>query len=169
VCTLARAAAAVQDAWHPTPIRARVTALRRHACAYEGEDDGMTTRALSHTGWVTFAGTVALVAGAYNGVSGLSTVTSDYARIEEAQEVLFGINVDAWGWFWLIIGAVQLLTGFLLLARNSWGLMLGVSIAGLSALMAVFAIFEWPLWAFSVLTLDLLVIYALLTHGDEFV
>jgi hypothetical protein len=102
-------------------------------------------------------------------VSGLSTVTSDYARIEEAQEVLFGINVDAWGWFWLIIGAVQLLTGFLLLARNSWGLMLGVSIAGLSALMAVFAIFEWPLWAFSVLTLDLLVIYALLTHGDEFV
>jgi hypothetical protein len=47
--------------------------------------------------------------------------------------------------------------------------MLGVSIAGLSALMAVFAIFEWPLWAFSVLTLDLLVIYALLTHGDEFV
>src|SRR5215216_4559284 len=96
----------------------------------------MTNRALSHTGWVTFAGIVALVAGAYNGLSGLSTVTSDYARIEQAQEVLFGINVDAWGWFWLFVGALQLLTGFLLLARNSWGLLLGVLIAGLSA--------RWP-------------------------
>jgi hypothetical protein len=130
----------------------------------------MTTRTLqqTRTGWITFAAIVALVAGAYNGLSGLSTVASDYARIEDAGEVLFGISVDAWGWFWLIVGALQLLTGFLVLARNSWGLMLGVFIAGLSALMAVFAIFEWPLWAFSVLTLDLLVLYGLLTHGDEF-
>ena len=143
-------------------------ASRRHVRAYEEESDGMTNRALSHTGWVTFAGIVALVAGAYYGLSGLSTVTSDYARIEQADEVLFGINVDAWGWFWLFVGALQLLTGFMLLARNSWGLFLGVMIAGLSALMAVFAIFEWPLWAFSVLTLDLLVLYGLLTHSDEF-
>jgi hypothetical protein len=32
----------------------------------------------------------------------------------------------------------------------------------------VFGIFEWPLWAFSVLMLDILVLHALLTHGDEF-
>jgi hypothetical protein len=136
-----------------------------------GRDDrGMTTRAgrISRSGWVTFAAIVALVAGAYNALSGLSTLVADYGAIDDAAEVLFGISVDAWAWFWLIVGAVQLATGVLLLNRNAWGQLLGVSIAGLSAIMALFAIFAWPLWAFSVLTLDVLVIYALLTHGDEF-
>ena len=45
---------------------------------------------------------------------------------------------------------------------------MGIAFAGISAVMAVFAIFAWPLWAFSVLTLDLLVLYGLTTHGEEF-
>ena len=129
----------------------------------------MTTGALGRrSGWVTFAGITALVAGAYNGLSGLSTLTTDYARIEGVDELLFGINVDAWAWFWLIVGAVQVVTGVLILMRNAFGQLLGVLIAGLSALTAVFGIFEWPLWAFSVLMLDVLVLYALLTHADDF-
>ena len=128
----------------------------------------MTTDVSARSGWITFAGIAALVAGAYNALSGLSTIATDYPRIENAQEVLFGISVDGWGWFWLIAGAVQIVTGFLLLARNSFGELLGVMIAGLSAMLAVFSMFEWPVWAFSVLTLDLLVLYGLLTHGDEF-
>jgi hypothetical protein len=131
-------------------------------------ETAVSTSTFARSGWVTFAGIVALVAGAYNALSGLSTVATDYARIEAAQEVLFGISVDAWGWFWLIAGVMQLVTGFLLLARNPFGQLLGVLIAGVSAMTAVFSIFEWPLWAFSVLTLDLLVLYGLLTHGDEF-
>jgi hypothetical protein len=129
----------------------------------------MTTRAPSvpRSGWITFAAIVALVAGAYNALSGLSTLVTDYGAIEDAAEVLFGISVDAWAWFWLIVGVVQLATGILLLNRSLWGQVLGVGIAALSAITALFAIFEWPLWAFSVLTLDILVIYALLTHGDE--
>ena len=128
----------------------------------------MTRQAFARSGWVTFAGIVALVVGAYNALSGLSTLTSDYALIEQAHDVLFNIDVDTWGWFWLIVGALQLVTGFLLLARNPWGRWLGIFFAGLSAIMAVFAIFAWPLWAFSVLTLDVLVLYALTTHGEEF-
>jgi len=128
----------------------------------------MTTAAYSKSGWITFAGITALVAGAYNALSALSTLASDYPRIEDVQELLFGVSVDAWAWFWLIVGALQVLTGVLILMRNLWGQFLGVSIASLSALTALFGLFEWPLWAFSVLMLDVLVLYALLTHGDEF-
>jgi hypothetical protein len=45
---------------------------------------------------------------------------------------------------------------------------LGVSMAGLSALITVFVIFVFPLWSIAVLALDALVLYALLTRGDEF-
>jgi hypothetical protein len=128
----------------------------------------MTTSAhVSRSGWITFAAIVALIAGAYNALSGLSTLVTDYEPIEDAAEVLFGISIDAWAWFWLVVGAAQLATGFLLISRNVWGQVLGVGIAGLSAIAALFTIFAWPLWAFSVLTLDILVIYGLLTHGDE--
>src|SRR5215218_6334094 len=116
----------------------------------------MATHARSRSGWVTLAGVVALVAGLYNGLSGLSTITSDYGRIEQAQELLFGIDVDAWAWFGLLVGILQLLAGVLLLMRNLFGYVLGIWIAAFSAMTAVFGIFEWPLWAFSVLTLDIL-------------
>jgi hypothetical protein len=128
----------------------------------------MTTQTFGRSGWVTFAAIVALVAGAYSALSGLSTLTTDYPVIEQAHDVLFNINVDTWGWFWLIVGAAQMLTGFLLFARNPWGLWMGILFAIVSATLAVFAIFAWPLWAFSVLVLDILVIYGLTTHAEEF-
>ena len=128
----------------------------------------MTTESFRRSGWVTFAAIVALLAGAYNALSGLSTLTSDYALIEQAHDVLFSINVDTWSWFWLIVGAAQLLTGVLLFARHPWGLWMGIAIAVVSAMMAAFAIFAWPLWAFSVLALDVLILYGLTTHLEDF-
>jgi hypothetical protein len=63
---------------------------------------------------------------------------------------------------------VQLVTGVLILGRNLWGLWLGVGIASISALMTVFVMFVFPLWAIAVLTVDFLVLYGLLTRSDEF-
>jgi hypothetical protein len=128
----------------------------------------MTGRGFQRSGWVTFAAIVALIVGGYNALSGLSTVTTDYPLVEQAHDVLFNINVDTWGWFLLIVGALQLLTGFLLLARNPAGRWLGIFFAAISATMASFAIFAWPLWAFSVLTLDVLVLYGLIVHDEDF-
>ncbi|HYI20246.1 MAG TPA: hypothetical protein VD836_16130 [Solirubrobacteraceae bacterium] len=127
----------------------------------------MTTPSF-RSGWVTFAGLTALVAGAYNALSGLGTLTSEYPSIEQVEKLLFGVRVDAWAWLWVVVGVAQIITGVLLLMRNIWGQAFGVGIASISALIALFGLFDWPLWAFSVLMLDMLILYALLTHGDEF-
>jgi hypothetical protein len=82
--------------------------------------------------------------------------------------VLYGIDLTAWGWFWLLVGLLQLVTGALILARNMWGLWLGVAIACISAFFTVFVIFVFPLWAIAVLAVDFLVLYALLTRSEEF-
>jgi hypothetical protein len=71
------------------------------------------------------------------------------------------------GWFWLIVGLVQLGAGVLILGRNEFGLWLGVGVAGFSVLMTVFVIFIFPLRAIAVLTVHFLVIYALLTQSEE--
>jgi hypothetical protein len=120
------------------------------------------------SGWITFAGIVALASGGYNALSGIAALADDDTLASRATEVLYGIDLTSWGWFWLIAGVLQLATGALILARNAWGLWLGVGIAFLSALMTIFVIFIFPLWAIAVLTLDFLVVYALLTRSDEF-
>jgi hypothetical protein len=120
------------------------------------------------SGWITFAGVMALIAGGYNALSGIGALSDDDTLAGQATDVLYGIDLTAWGWFWLIVGLVQLGTGVLILGRNELGLWLGVGIAGFSALMTVFVIFIFPLWAIAVLTVDFLIIYGLLTQSDEF-
>jgi hypothetical protein len=123
---------------------------------------------VQRSGWITFAGVAALIAGGYNTLSGIGALADDDTIAAQASEVLYGIDLTAWGWLWLIIGVVQLITGVLILQRSGWGLGLGVGIAGMSAFLTVFVMFVFPLWALAVLTVDFLILYALLTRSDEF-
>ena len=45
---------------------------------------------------------------------------------------------------------------------------MGVAGACASAFITVFVMFVFPLWAIAVLTLDFLVLFALLTQSEEF-
>jgi hypothetical protein len=120
------------------------------------------------SGWITFAGVMALLAGGYNTLSGIAALADDDTVASQAKEVLYGIDLTAWGWFWLIVGLLQILTGVLIFQRNRWGLWLGVAFASLSGLMTVIVMFVFPLWAIAVLTIDFLVLFGLLTESDEF-
>ena len=126
------------------------------------------TTLTKRSGWVTFAGVTALIVGGYNALSGIAALSDDDTLTAQASEVLYGIDLTFWGWLWLLVGALQILAGVLVLRRNEWGRALAVTIAGLSALITVFVIFVFPLWAIAVLTLDALVLYGLLTTGDDF-
>ena len=120
------------------------------------------------SGWVTFAGIVALVVGVYHVLSGIGALSNDDAIQSQAADVLFGISVTAWGWFWLLLGGAQAVAGYLILQRNEWGRWLGMTMAAVSALFTVFVIFVFPLWAITVLALDCLVLYALASQVDDF-
>jgi hypothetical protein len=124
-----------------------------------------TTRFRS--GWVTFAGVVAAIVAIWNILSGIAAISKD-DQTETLNEVLFGVNVTAWGWFWVIIGVLQLVTAYLIFARHPMGQILGVLWAAISASLAVFMIFVAPIWALVVLAIDVTIIWALLAAGDEF-
>lgn len=124
-----------------------------------------TTRFRS--GWVTFAAAIAAVVAIWNILSGIAAIAED-EQTEALNEVLFGINITAWGWFWLILGAVQLLTAWLIYDRRPLGQILGVIWAAISASLAVFIIFVAPWWALAVLAIDVAVIWALLAYPGEF-
>jgi hypothetical protein len=124
--------------------------------------------AIQRSGWVTFAGVAALVAGGYNALSGIAALADDDTLTAQASEVLYGIDLTTWGWFWVILGALQLITGLLILQRSFWGLWLGIAIASFSALMTVLVMFVFPLWAIAVLAIDFIVLFGLVTRIEEF-
>ena len=128
----------------------------------------MTDNVAKRSGWITFAGLMAVLAGGYNALSGIAALSDDDTIASQANEVLYGIDLTAWGWFWLLVGLAQLITGVLIFQRNTWGLWLGVAFAGLSAMLTVIVMFVFPLWAIAVLTIDFLVLFGLLTQSDEF-
>jgi hypothetical protein len=127
----------------------------------------MNTNVQLRSGWVTFAAVIAAIAGVYNVLSGIAAIAED-DQTERIAEVLYGVDISAWGWFWLILGIVQIVVAYLIYVRHTMGLYLGLAWAFLSATLTVFVIFAYPAWAITLLVIDVLVIYALCANADEF-
>jgi hypothetical protein len=120
----------------------------------------MDTTSARHRGMTTFAAIGATMIGIWHVVSGIAGITSD-DRVETLNEALFGIDITIFGWFWLVIGAVQLFTAVLIFQRNPWGRVIGMVWAAVSGTMALFVIYQAPIWALVVLGMNVLIIRAL--------
>ena len=77
------------------------------------------------------------------------------------------LDLSQWGAVHLIVGLVMLLAGIGLFSGNILARTVGVIVAGISLIANFFFIPAYPLWALTVITIDLLVIWALTAHGKE--
>ena len=127
----------------------------------------MSTRPEIRSGWVSFAAVIAGIVAIYNILSGIAAIAED-DQTERINEVLYGINISAWGWFWLILGVVQLVIAWLIWTRHPLGQMLGLIWAFIGASLSVLVVFVEPIWALLMLGLYVLVIYALVGASEEF-
>ena len=64
------------------------------------------------------------------------------------------------------LGAIQLLTAFLIWRGSFLGALLGIMLAGLNAVIALLSVGAYPIWSLIILALDGVVIYALTVYGD---
>jgi hypothetical protein len=117
----------------------------------------------SGTGWVAFAGTMLILVGCFNVIDGISALAnSDYL----VNQLLFA-NLHAWGWFFLIWGAVQIVTGFAIYSGAGWAAIVGVVSAFGNAIAQLSWARAYPVWAVSAIVLDVLIIYALVVYGGR--
>jgi hypothetical protein len=47
------------------------------------------------SGWITFAGVMALLAGGYNALSGIAALADDDTIASQAKDVLYGVDLTA--------------------------------------------------------------------------
>ncbi|KAB2380139.1 MULTISPECIES: DUF7144 family membrane protein [Actinomadura] len=112
------------------------------------------------SGWLTFAGTLAMVIGAFNVIDGLvGLFNDDYYLVGSSKIMVF--DFTAWGWFWLILGAVQIAVGAGIIAGRMWARVVGVLFAVLAAIGHIAFLRAFPLWSVLTIAMSILLIYAL--------
>lgn len=114
--------------------------------------------------WTAFAAVMFLVVGIFNVIEGIAAISKDHHF--RADELLVG-NLSFWGIILLIVGALQLLTTFLIYRRSPAGQMLGVILAVLSMMAALLFLGAYPVWSIIIMVLDGVVIYALTVYGES--
>jgi hypothetical protein len=118
-------------------------------------------------GWVLFGGVVLLIVGMFNAVEGLVALfRSDYYRVSSSGLVI-NVDYNTWGWTLLIFGAVLAVTGVGVMAGQTWARVLAVILVILNALTNLAFLAAYPIWSVLVVTLDIIVVYALIVHGRE--
>ena len=122
-------------------------------------------------GWKTFAGIMILIAGVFNLIDGLRGVTNvsqleSYFPNGEAELPLTN-DLKTWSWVVLIIGAFMILAGFLIFSGNMFGRIVGVIAASVNAIIQLSYIDHNPFWSFTIIIVDVLIIYGLVAHGGR--
>jgi hypothetical protein len=119
------------------------------------------------TGFVVFGGMMMILVGTFNAVEGLAGIF-DNGFYPTNNTALFNVNLTGWGWYMLVMGLVLVATGMGVIAGKVWARAVAVVVLMLNALSHLFSIPIYPVWAIIVITVDVVIIYAIITHGNEF-
>src|SRR3954469_1276664 len=114
-------------------------------------------------GWVLFAGTMLLIVGTLNFIYGIAAISDSKFYVKDAQFVIS--NLNTWGWFLVIVGAVQAISALGIWAQAAGARWVGILSAGVNAIIQMLAISAYPFLAISLFAIDILIIYGLLAHG----
>jgi hypothetical protein len=146
----------MSDAIQSRSASADPGAASRADVAYD-EDRGL--------GWLVFAGIMLSIVGILNIVYGIAAIDKSTFFAVDAKYVITDLN--NWGWFLLIVGAIQFLAAFGIWAGSEWGRWVGIVSAGANAILQMFFIPAFPLLSVTLFAVDILVIYGLVAYGGH--
>jgi hypothetical protein len=136
----------------PTSMTPRTTDLPASA---EGE--------IVRTTWLDFACIILFFVGCMNVINGAAAVRNS-AYVTD--HVLFS-SLHAWGWFFLIWGIVQLVAAFAVFKGAGWGIVVALVSVFFNAIAHLSAAQAAPIWSITIVVLDVLVIYGLVSQTSR--
>ena len=117
-------------------------------------------------GWVTFASAVMVLLGCLNGFQGFLALFDDgYFAVKGEQLVL--MSYAAWGAILLAWVTILIVVGGALNARRGWARWLAVPIVLADAILQVGFLPSAPLLAVMLISLDVVVLFALTARWDD--
>ena|SRR5690242_6105259 len=117
-------------------------------------------------GFVVLASVLLCISGAFNIITGLVAVFSDKIYVQGSVATV-GLDVTGWGWFHIFWGLLLFGTGLALYAGATWARITAIIVVSINMVSQLMEMPAYPLWSLLIVTLDLLVIWAVIVHGDE--
>ena len=118
-------------------------------------------------GWVVFGGVMLIMMGSFQIIEGLVALFDDGFYAVASNGLVVNVDYNTWGWVHTGIGLIAVLAGLGLLAGNMAARVVGIVIAFLSALVNLAFLSAYPVWSTIMITVDIIVIYAIIVHGRE--
>jgi hypothetical protein len=127
---------------------------------------GRDTETTGWTGWITFAGVMLIIGGSLGLIFGIiAAVNDNWVVFTNRGQV--SLDLSTWGWVHIIVGAIVVLAGFGVFTGNILARIVGVAVAVVSLIANFLWLPVYPVWAIIIITIDVLVIWALTAHGGE--
>jgi hypothetical protein len=117
--------------------------------------------------WAMFAGLMMILVGIFQQIQGLVAIFNDDWYLVTNKGLTLSLDYTVWGWVHFVLGLIIATAGVAVLNGKTWARILGCVLALLSAVLNLVFIAAYPAWSIIVITLDVIVIYALSMHGDE--
>ena len=119
-------------------------------------------------GWKSFVGILLMIVGGINVIQGLVGVTrtNQLERALNVDTLPLTSDVKTWGWVLLIWGIIVVCAGFAILGGATWARVVAIFVASVSLLanVAFFGSHNYPLWGFTVVLIDVFIIYGVAVH-----
>jgi hypothetical protein len=118
-------------------------------------------------GWVLFAGTMLLLVGSFQAMAGFVALFKDDYFVVTQSKLLITTDYTAWGWTQIALGALAIAGGYGVMVGKLWARIYAIVYAGIAALVNMTFLSAYPIWMTIMITIDVLVIWALCVHGRE--
>ena len=126
---------------------------------------------MKRSGWVTFSAVVLIVAGIMRVLDAIWAFRYNGTVVDNLHDAIFGHSLTTYGWIWLIVGVILIVSGFLVMGVTTLGAeisrWIGVVAAAIGAITAVAWLPYYPVWSLIYVGVAGAVIYGLLAHFGE--
>ena len=116
-------------------------------------------------GFMAFASILLFLIGFFNVIYGFAAVGGSNVFVADAHYVIGDLRT--WGWITVVLGILQLLAAFGVLAGNQLARWLAVAVIGLNAIDQMLSIPGYPLWSLTIIAMDVVALYGLCVYGSR--
>jgi hypothetical protein len=117
-------------------------------------------------GRAAFAAIVLLIVGTLNIIYGIGALDDATLFTDDTRYIL--TNLSTLGWTLIVLGLVQLIAGFSLMAGRTFGRVVGVIAGSLGAIGALLSVGgSHPWWSLGVFALCVIVIHGIVVYGED--
>jgi hypothetical protein len=118
-------------------------------------------------GWVAFAAIVLITAGIMRIFDAIWAFRYHGELPQNLENAVFGHSLKTYGWIYLVVAAILIVTGALVISGSQIGRWVGIIAGAIGAISAIWWMPYYPVWSLTYIAVGALVIYALVAHGGE--